>query len=1397
MNTARAVESFSDEHEAFAASRVSQYVFVPTKEAYFSVLDQYADTVEGDVKKPLVLVGNEGSGKSALLANWVAKRREHKHRDEFLFQHFVGCSAQSLQLAHTLSRLETALAKFFHFNRMKVPDTEVELRWSLNRFLEAASKKHSPARIVIIIDGVHNLKSEGSPDGALYWLPTELPKCVRFIISTVEHDRYQKGRKENSPHHTFVELVRRQCQIERIVPLSVTTCHSVINAFRNLYSQSFELTEAQQFKIVTANSSTQPMYLRIILQAIRLASTLTNSSADELLEKFLGCVNAHELVNLCMDICCQVPDRDEDDEQVLQDLLGKMMSMIYASRSGLTEVEIFGILRMVAGSDPTLDQKDRLLTIMKDCTMVVNDMYAFSHEVFREVVYNKYIHNRGALVRWHHYLARYFDQLPTCPRKLVALPYHLEMAGSWSKVKNCLTDIEMFELWRTSEFRADFMKFWASLIKKIPPGSKSELHDAGSTTNTASSFNSAIGAGGIASSRPSYDIVDEYCKSLDEWRHAKSPSDAKVRDIILQIATFLLDFAMLGHEVDAPALIHPKVPYEDLEGMGVPYIQIDESGNSVQRAPKRSCMTLSSDPENSPVANGSNNNNASNTLSMAGTGGQSALANEGADDEAFNDALGSKTMEDQTVTIYYYQRWMWIQFPFVALGNCDPQLFEKVTLDRNIRTSQSIDNNDDHKGGATMKRSETFGSLLSQSSTADEISKMVKRALSRSPVNQAASAELKLPAIQREMERERRLKEMKKRGHRAKRTIPRMPPPPPPKAKVRGMSATGTAGNSNGEGGDNNGQTTSGGNNDGNNGGGNGESNGESTDNNGATNKSMSASASGPMLAGIGSGDGNGKQLSQLEIRTLALQDSIQIAREEYDQLVQDRAVVERKLQTVKDQLVDLERTAESCTLYDDSLQIAVQREQESQLKLQRSQLWNKNLKNLVMMCDRHPANVPALITELQEKLELDGILVAEFRKRLWEQRFEQQTYFSTFRHMKNLVSDAVNMRDQILSMKEKLRDDLVNQTEEDERRILQSSASGSLMSRQKSAGGSVTAGPDDKGVAIRKDGRLSPSSSDKLKGLTPAEELQAYLQEKEREAGGEVPTSLLVQGFPSYEKAWEKMSTSTGITEPEAFCQRIENAEVLRQQIHQIKRASEQRLEMLRAEANEIEKELHEAENSAKTLSIASTKDHAKLLASKQQELKQKREDVEGKDALAHRALSGLAQISDLLCLPKSDEDAKINTIVSEIETALDTLLAEREKQQQQQQSTREGGSSSMPEIHASRSPELDLVLSKHEAPTVRLPKKLPSRPESDNDNSLKMKITSDIADQLHWNRAGKIDEDEDEEVDVNRKTWDRKSVKQASQTLVRTMMKSASRVDKDKDQKDIEPSGGSKYRK
>ena len=86
----------------------------------------------------------------------------------------------------------------------------------------------------------------------------------------------------------------------------------------------------------------------------------------------------------------------------------------------------------------------------------------------QQVVYSKNICTQEHLIRWHYLMAKYFGQLPPCDRKLEVFPYHLEMAGSWSKVKNCLTDIEMFDLWWTPKFKSDFIKFWASLTRQTP-----------------------------------------------------------------------------------------------------------------------------------------------------------------------------------------------------------------------------------------------------------------------------------------------------------------------------------------------------------------------------------------------------------------------------------------------------------------------------------------------------------------------------------------------------------------------------------------------------------------------------------------------------------------------------------------------------------------------------------------------------------------------------------------------------------------------------------------------------------------------------------------------------------------------------------------------------------------
>lgn len=1106
-----------------------------------------------------------------------------------------------------LFRLESALRKFSERWEMKVPETEVDLRWSLSRFLDAASKKESPSRIVIIIDGVHSLKSENSLDGILYWLPTELPPGVRFILSTVEHERNVKNsRKESSYHHTFVELDRRGCQIERIVPLYVNTSHAVINAFRALHAQRFELTETHQFKIETASSATQPMYLRSILQAMRLATTLTHLSSDELLDRFLSCVTAHELVDKALNICCQIPHGehglkdgsvsgsvvDENEEQMLSDLLGKMLSMVYASRSGLTEEEIWGLLRMVSRFEPTPEQKERLLIILKDFTMVVSNMYSFSHEVYNEVVYQKYINTRGNLVRWHTYLARYFDQLPPGDRKLVALPYHLEMAGSWTKVKNCLTDIEMFKLWwgdGDTKFRPDFIKFWSSLTRKVVQDIPSIAIVERNTKNGTSTANTNMTGGGMNDNasqtshhsnhhaqptRPSYDIVEEYCKSLDEYRAMKNPTDLMVKKIVLEIGDFLLTFAMLGHEreADVPALVHPKIPWEDLKALGVPYIIMEENH----------CMLMK--PK---FHDDEDTNNPNKTI-------VDSNKKEYDDDNA--QGATSKALEDLEVTTYYYNRWMWIQFPFVALGNCDPKFYEtgKARSDTDYYDTFTTGNNANNNASTmSMTRGDSpispinnttnagsmkLGLTHSMTASTDEITKMVRK-VNREMKTSQSESDLKLPAITRELDRERRLKEMRQRGHRATRTIPRIPPPPPPKVK---------------------------------------------------NSKTPPSELE---------GSGNGKPvLTQVMIRTMALQDSIQIARQDYDQIVQDKVILERKLQTLKDSLIDLKRTAESCNMFDEGLKGASEREKESREKFKNAKIWNKNLLNLAMMCDRHPANVPALILELQEKIDLDNFLLKEIKKRLWEQRFEQQAYMASFRHMQGLVKEAVKMHDEILILRYKRRGDLARQAEEDERIL-------SMSSRQKIQRGSH---------ARYGHNLTSTTNEDDEAGLA---------------GEGDAAAQRSTQG-QSWEEMWSMIELATGISDPEAFFQRMKNANAIKLQIEDLKQKSEKDLEKLKAEVILSEATLQETESSTRSNGIQSTKNQQKLLADKQIELRQKKEDAEGKEALAQRAMAGLAQISDILCIPKSDEEADVKNVVHEIETILDTLMAEREKQAQQQQS-------------------------------------------------------------------------------------------------------------------------------
>ena len=74
-------------HEAFAETRRRSYI---GRSDYFDTLDHHAAADGG----PLMLLGESGSGKSALLANWLDHWRKANPQD-FFIQHYIGSSTDS------------------------------------------------------------------------------------------------------------------------------------------------------------------------------------------------------------------------------------------------------------------------------------------------------------------------------------------------------------------------------------------------------------------------------------------------------------------------------------------------------------------------------------------------------------------------------------------------------------------------------------------------------------------------------------------------------------------------------------------------------------------------------------------------------------------------------------------------------------------------------------------------------------------------------------------------------------------------------------------------------------------------------------------------------------------------------------------------------------------------------------------------------------------------------------------------------------------------------------------------------------------------------------------------------------------------------------------------------
>jgi len=123
------------DHAAYAKSRERVYI---GRDEYFTRLDAHA---AGDGKEPLVILGESGSGKSALLANWAARYKK-AHPDVFVLEHYIGSTPESADWASMLRRIMGELKAKLDIQQ-EIPDNPDALRSAFPNFLHMAAAKEA------------------------------------------------------------------------------------------------------------------------------------------------------------------------------------------------------------------------------------------------------------------------------------------------------------------------------------------------------------------------------------------------------------------------------------------------------------------------------------------------------------------------------------------------------------------------------------------------------------------------------------------------------------------------------------------------------------------------------------------------------------------------------------------------------------------------------------------------------------------------------------------------------------------------------------------------------------------------------------------------------------------------------------------------------------------------------------------------------------------------------------------------------------------------------------------------------------------------------------------------------------------------------------------------------
>lgn len=406
------LEAETRQHEAHAADRADIYI---ERASHFRALDTFVDSPDGDA---LVVLGESGSGKSALLASWTHRRRS-RVGNELVLPHFVGSTLQSTEEDVMLRRLNRELASWSGVSEASgITDNEA-LRREFARLLGAA---HFTGPVILVLDGLNQLDDRSAAQ-ELGWLPLELPRGVKLITSTL-------------PGAALDALDRRGwlTRALRVEPLQTDERAQLVETYLERYAKRLEPEAVAH--ITSHQLAHNALFLRTVLDELRLWGR--HETLLDHIRHLLGATSVDELFDLILH------RYERDYERDRPALVGEAMSLIAAARSGLTTSELLDLLGDRA-SDPL--PQATWMPLYHACGELLierNGVIDFAHDFVRRAVARRYLSSPVDRNRAHRRLATYMRARGPVPRALVEAPWQFAEARAWEDLTTLLSDRSWF-----------------------------------------------------------------------------------------------------------------------------------------------------------------------------------------------------------------------------------------------------------------------------------------------------------------------------------------------------------------------------------------------------------------------------------------------------------------------------------------------------------------------------------------------------------------------------------------------------------------------------------------------------------------------------------------------------------------------------------------------------------------------------------------------------------------------------------------------------------------------------------------------------------------------------------------------------------------------------------------